>query len=238
MWNIFPRRRPCGFCWIHELSVVGPLAVPFLLLMVLMAFANPTSFDRTLASDLQGIPWGGLRFIPRAGSEIGGGAPGMYWAPLTLAAVLAATKRWRWLALLGVVFLLHFVMISPKQFIVAYRPSPVFGVEGGGGLESFPSGHVEWATSFYGFVAYIGWRTLPERFRPWIIATFALIVAGTMLGRVEVGRHWPLDTVGGVLAGLIALRLVVLLDEWRPGWQPRWLRTPEGAEKPAEGAMA
>ena len=102
-------------------------------------------------------------------------------------------------------------MISPKLFILAHRPSPDFGVQGGGGLESFPSGHVQWATSFYGFLAILAWRNTHGRVRWLIAAAFATVVAGTMLGRMELGRHWPVDVTAGLLVGLISLRIVWLL---------------------------
>jgi undecaprenyl-diphosphatase len=104
------------------------------------------------------------------------------------------------------------VLISPKLFVTAYRPSPDFGVEGVGGLHSFPSGHVQWATSFYGFLAYLAWRVAPARLRSVILLTYAGIVVAAMLGRIELGKHWPIDTLAGVLAGLIALRLIIALD--------------------------
>jgi membrane-associated phospholipid phosphatase len=101
------------------------------------------------------------------------------------------TRQWRLLGLLVAIFLLHYILISPKMFVTAYRPSPLFGVDGGGGLESFPSGHVQWATSFYGLLAFVGWRSTEGRWRWAVLGAYALVVAGTMLGRMELGRHWP-----------------------------------------------
>ena len=53
-----------------------------------------------------------------------------------------------------------------------------------------------------------------------IVAAYAGLVLATMLGRIELGRHWPVDTVAGALAGLIALRLVVVADGWGRGAAP------------------
>src|SRR5690606_18596313 len=122
-------------------------------------------------------------------------------------------RRWELLIPLAAVFALHYLLISPKLFVTAYRPSPEFGVAGAGGLESFPSGHVQWAVSFYGLLAYIGWRNTTGNVRWAVLAAYAGVVVFTMLGRIELGRHWPLDTIAGVLAGLIALRLLVALHD-------------------------
>jgi membrane-associated phospholipid phosphatase len=197
--------------WTWECGIVGALLAAFLTLLLAVDHSAPTSLDRRLAGQIQAIPWGALDFVPRLGSDLGGGVVGLVVAPLLAAATFAALRRWRLLVPLLAIFALHFVMISPKLFVTAYRPSPAFGVEGPGGLHSFPSGHVQWTVSLYGFLAYLAWRVAPERLRVLILPTYAAVVVATMLGRIEQGRHWPLDTVGGVLAGLIALRLVILL---------------------------
>jgi membrane-associated phospholipid phosphatase len=201
---------PPAVLW--EAFVVGGLAVAFLTLLLAIDHSAPTAFDRRFADQIQAIPWGALAFVPRLASDLGGGLYGFYLAPALAAFAFAALRRWRLLALLLGVYVLHFLTISPKLFIVAHRPSPAFGVEGEGGLASFPSGHVQWAVSFYGFLAVLAWRAVPGRLRLAVPPIYAAIVLGTMLGRIELGRHWPLDTLGGVLAGLIALRLVVALD--------------------------
>jgi undecaprenyl-diphosphatase len=194
--------------WRHEALVYAALGGTFALLAALMVMGAPTGADRWLGARIQDIPWGSLGVIPRLGSEVGGGPVGFYVVPAVAAVVLAAKRMWIPLALLGAVFVLHFVLISPKLFIVAYRPSPLFGVEGAGGLESFPSGHVQWATSFYGLLAYTAVRERPSLKTPVIVA-FVLIVLATMLGRIELGRHWPLDTLAGLIVGLIALRTLM-----------------------------
>jgi undecaprenyl-diphosphatase len=196
---------------IRELIVIGGLLAPFLTLLLLALQWQPTPWDRRFAGVIQGLDWGAFAVLPRFGSELGGGLIGFYAAPAATALLFAVTRRWQWLFLLATLFVLHFVMISPKLFIPAARPSPAFGVEGAGGLHSFPSGHVQWAASFYGFLAYLVWSVAPARLRIAVLPAYALVVLGTMIGRIELGRHWPLDTVAGVLAGLIALVLVIVV---------------------------
>ncbi len=202
--------------WFSHATVVAALSAAFLLLLWIVQRSAPTALDRQLAREIQQLPWGSFAFVPTWGSEIGGGLIGFYLAPIALAVLLAIRRSWRLLSLLAAVFLFHFALISPKLFIEAYRPSPAFGVEGGGGLSSFPSGHVQWAVSFWGFVAFIVWRAAPARFRPLILGLYALLTAAAMLGRIELGKHWPVDTLAGLIAGLIALRIVIAIHTWRP----------------------
>ncbi|MEX1103326.1 MAG: phosphatase PAP2 family protein [Dehalococcoidia bacterium] len=207
----FPQAHARNSRLLTEVVIFGMLGCAFLALLAGTPHGDPSGIDRALMRDVQGIPWGSFSFIPRLASDIGGGIYGAYLAPAVAAVVFTVTRQWRLLALLAAVFALHYLLISPKLFIEANRPSPVFGVDGGGGLESFPSGHVQWATSFYGLLAFAAWRSTTGRWRWAIVAACALIVLGTMLGRMELGRHWPVDVLAGVIAGLIALRVLVVL---------------------------
>jgi undecaprenyl-diphosphatase len=208
-------RLPTGSKILQEILLVGAPLIAFLALLFIVVQTQPTGIDRELARDIQAFGWGSLAFVPKFGSDLGGGIYGMYLLPAIVSAGFAVTRRWRLLALVVAAFALHLVLISPKVFIEAYRPSPAFGVEGDGGLSSFPSGHVQWAASFYGLLAYLLWQyvwTLPARIA--IAGSYVFIVALTMLGRIELGRHWPIDTVAGVLAGVIAVRLLIVLHRW------------------------
>lgn len=206
---------------VREILLVGlPIAI-FLVLMAIVVQAAPTTFDRDLGGRLQDISWGPYESAPALVSDIGGGVYGFVLLPATAAAFLAWRRQWALLVPLVAVFALHFAAISPKTFIEAYRPSPEFGVAGAGGLESFPSGHVEWATSFYGLLAYMGWRQSQGRMRYVIVAAYGGIVAFTMLSRIELGRHWPIDTLAGALVGLVALRLLIGLHALTARWTLR-----------------
>ena len=224
-----PVLRAC----LREAVLLGAPVAVFLALLLLIDHRDPTSLDRRLAGEIQAIPWGALSFLPRLGSDLGGGLVGFYVAPVVAAGTFLARRRWRLLGLLLAVFVLHFALISPKLFVEAYRPSPAFGVEGAGGLASFPSGHVQWAASFYGFLAYLAWRAAPRRLRPAVPLAYVALVLATMLGRIGLGRHWPVDTVAGVLAGLIALRLVVALDAWPWRSAPAAIDAPVRPSPPA-----
>src|SRR5215203_3197279 len=217
--------------FLHARAAAALLSA-FIVLLLIVQQAAPTEIDRTLARKIQAIPWGSFAFIPSWGSEIGGGLVGFYVAPILLAASLSYLRRWRLLLLLLGVVVLHYALISPKLFIEAYRPSPRFGVEGGGGLSSFPSGHVQWTVSFWGFVALLAWRFAPERWRPAILVAYPTLVASAMLGRIELGKHWPVDTLAGLIAGVIALNLIIAAQVWlnptpQPATQP--LQRSQGA---------
>jgi membrane-associated phospholipid phosphatase len=192
-----------------ERVLLTAIVCAFLTLLIIVDMAGPTALDRWLAGQIQGIQWGGLDFLPALGSEVGGGATGFFLVPLLVAGGLAVRRQWRLVALIGGVYALHYLMISPKLFIPAERPSPLFGVEGAGGLESFPSGHVQWAVSFYRLLAFLAWQAAPRHWRWAIVPAYVTIVVFAALGRIELGRHWPVDTIAGILVGLLAVRILI-----------------------------
>ncbi|MFN0147321.1 MAG: phosphatase PAP2 family protein [Dehalococcoidia bacterium] len=205
---------------VREALLVGVPMLAFLALLVVVAKSAPTGFDRSLAGSLQSLSWGPQTTLAGTISDVGGGPWGFYVIPALVAVFLAAKREWRLLVPLVAVFALHFVAISPKAFIPAFRPSPEFGVLGAGGMESFPSGHSQWATSFYGLLAYIAWRRTGGNLRYLVIGLYAAVVILTMLSRIELGRHWPTDTVAGLLIGLVTLRLLIALHSGAERWRP------------------
>jgi membrane-associated phospholipid phosphatase len=131
-------------------------------------------------------------------------------------------------ALLLLAFPLHVLAQFPKFFLERPRPSSAFeGIEGVGGLNSFPSGHSEFVVTFYGFIAYL---LIGRASRPWqrwaIAVAFLAFALATGFGRVALGRHWPVDVLSsyviglGILSGLIWLHTTYRRVNARAGQPP------------------
>jgi len=87
------------------------------------------------------------------------------------------------------------------------------------GIPTFPSGHAMNDVVFYGFLLYVS-LTKPIsqwRFR-WLLIPLQLYAALNILlvgySRVYEGSHWLTDAVGGYLAGVLFLALLIVLYRW------------------------
>ena len=114
---------------------------------------------------------------------------------------------------LGVLFLLSaYVNDLLKDIFRTLRPDPatvrVIYPESGGGY-SFPSGHSQGATVFWGTIA---WQL--KKAWAWIAAVIVIIAVG--ISRLYLGVHWPIDVVGGWIIGAVILGLYIIYDTTHP----------------------
>lgn len=75
---------------------------------------------------------------------------------------------------------------------------------------SFPSGHAMMSTIVYGSVAYLVGRLEPTRnmrIATWTLAVVIILLVG--ISRMYLGVHYPTDILGGILAGVAWVAVVV-----------------------------
>ena len=99
---------------------------------------------------------------------------------------------------------LHVVGNFPKAIVDRERPSELFeGIEGVGGGLSFPSGHSEFAVTFFGFLAYLALIRLRVRLQKvGVVLVWLAFAISAGIGRIAHGRHWPLDVLIGYVIGI------------------------------------
>ncbi|HLL80517.1 MAG TPA: phosphatase PAP2 family protein [Ktedonobacteraceae bacterium] len=77
---------------------------------------------------------------------------------------------------------------------------------------SFPSGHAMASTVVYGFLAFLLWTNAPaSKRRAYGVMFLALMPLCIGMSRIYLGDHWFSDVIGGWVAGLFCL---ILLVEW------------------------
>ncbi len=95
------------------------------------------------------------------------------------------------------------------------RPRPQQGtvrVVGGAPGTSFPSGHVLFYTTFFGFIAYLAYRFLkPGRLRTLVLGLCTTLIVLVGPSRVWLGQHWATDVLASYALGLAYLIVLVQL---------------------------
>ena len=76
---------------------------------------------------------------------------------------------------------------------------------------SFPAGHVQNATAFLGFLAYLLARGTRSPWRWLGVALLTLVIVGMGVARVYFGEHWLSDVVGGYVLGGVWLCVAIEL---------------------------
>jgi membrane-associated phospholipid phosphatase len=79
------------------------------------------------------------------------------------------------------------------------------------GEASFPSGHVVHYVTFYGFLFYLVFIHLKQR---WFRTALLTLLAGVILlvgpSRIYMGHHWPSDVGGAYLVGTLWLGVIII----------------------------
>ena len=80
---------------------------------------------------------------------------------------------------------------------------------------SFPSGHVMYYTSFFGFLVFLAFTLLkPSLKRTLLVVFFGLLVLLIGISRIYVGEHWASDVLGAYLLGTLTLVAIIQLYRW------------------------
>ena len=165
-------------------------------------------FDRVAAELIRRLP-NGLKPVMELATLIG-----QPIIVLSIAAIVAVTALFKGrprifvAECIGVVMFLVNTII--KYSVHRARPDTLYAHDMRIKSYSFPSGHAFAAMFFYGLLAYLAFKYLPN---PWNLIVPALL-AGLILmvgiSRVFLGAHFPSDVVAGWLFGGVCLWLVIV----------------------------
>ncbi len=114
-------------------------------------------------------------------------------------------KRWHDWAFLFAALVLEVSVYGLSSWIVG-RPRPDVERLSSAPTESFPSGHVAAAVTFYvGLALIVGWHTERRAVRAAAWALGLLIPVGMIASRLYLGMHFVSDVIGGLILGALAL---------------------------------
>ncbi len=146
--------------------------------------------------------------------------PSDTWVKVGLIAVLAAVfplvfRRWHdWAFLLGALVLEVCVYGASSTLVGRERP-PVERLTSAP-TQSFPSGHMAAAVTFYiGLAMVVWWNTDKTKWRVLAAVGGLIIPVGMFMSRLYLGMHYVTDMIGGIALG--AASLVVALNIAKDG---------------------
>ena len=156
-------------------------------------------------------------------------------AGLVVLALFGIGLRWESVAAL---FAAAGVGIGTLVKLVVYRPRPsadLVHVLNQLPSSGFPSGHVLEATTFCGFLGFLGYALLkPGALRGALLVAFGMFILLMGLSRIYEGQHWFSDVMGAYLFGSLWLALTIKLYRWG---KPRFFaHQPVAPETPAAPA--
>ncbi|OLO42858.1 hypothetical protein BTR23_02335 [Alkalihalophilus pseudofirmus] len=108
-----------------------------------------------------------------------------------------------------------------KDIFMVERPNGALQLNDG---YSFPSGHTQAATTFWGYL-------IPSVSKQWFTILSCFIVASVAFTRLYTGAHWPFDILGAIVIGSFLIYASYRSLDWAGGMPERikislWLIVP------------
>ena len=194
-------------------NVLSALTISFLILTFHVKKYEYFTFDLNIARGVQSFnpPW--FDFLMVLISKLGDYSGGSLIILLFIC--LAIFLRRKREALMIFISTASGTLISQTLKYLVGRPRPsssLINVVGHfGKSDSFPSGHVMFYVSLYGFLLFLTFSMFRKKIyiRNFLIAVFSSLIILAGVSRIYLGAHWFSDVLGGYLVGFIWLLIVI-----------------------------
>jgi len=212
------------------------LAVLFVLVWNVPYF----TIDLTVTRAIQTISWTWFALLMAVISFPGSAPQSFVLVALVVAVLFVIGLRWEALSTLLAGAGGSLLDTLAKAIVHRARPTAdiVHVVQQVSGY-SFPSGHVVFYVSFFGFLMFLAYTLLKQRvvWRSALLLALAFFVATIGVSRIYLGAHWFSDVLGAYLLGSLWLGASVFIYRWgKPRFfthQPAAPEAPSGPQEPA-----
>jgi len=209
--------------------------VAFIILAVLAKTVAYFTFDVTITRALQTYHWGWFDALMQALTWIGF-SPQAWIITLAILLFLYASGL-KWETMVAFVSVLGSSALGLGLKVLIDRPRPsadLVTVLTQLKDFSFPSGHVLFFVTFFGFLLFLAYTLLKHSW--WRTLLLVILVGMIVLigpSRIYVGQHWASDVIASYLLGSVWLALSVLIYRWG---KPRFfVDQPVAKETPVNG---
>ncbi|MBI4788477.1 MAG: phosphatase PAP2 family protein [Chloroflexi bacterium] len=188
----------------------------FLVLAVLARTVAYFTFDVVITRNVQTINAIGFDGLMRALSWIGFAPQVGFIAAFVIAFLYVSGLKWESAMTLFGVIGISAIGLAAKILVVRPRPSAdLVNVISQLSDFSFPSGHVLFFTTFFGFLLFLGYTLLKATWgRTLLIVLFGGMVGLIGISRIYTGDHWASDVLAAYLLGSVWLALMVHVYRW------------------------
>lgn len=142
-----------------------------------------------------------LKFITQFGSAL-------YFTIVSFILIVLIKNKKNKLLIPSNVLLVTVINLIIKEIIKRPRPNVTRLVKESG--YSFPSGHSMTSLAFYGFLIYLIYKNIQNKYLKWtLIILLTLLIFLIGFSRIYLGVHYASDVIAGFLAGAIYLILFI-----------------------------
>lgn len=205
------RYRAAVFLTYLIIAVVG-----FIALAVLAKTIAYFTFDVTITRALQTYHPGWFDGLMGALTWIGFAPQAWLITLIILLFLYASGLKWETVVLLISVLGSSALGLGIKFLVDRPRPSAdLVNVINQLHDYSFPSGHVLFFTTFFGFLLFLAYTLLkPAWWRGLLLVILVGMVVLIGPSRIYEGQHWASDVIGAYLLGSVWLALTILIYRW------------------------
>ena len=198
---------------------MGYLVIAVIVFVVLAVLARTVAyftFDVTITHAIQRFNAGWFSALMYALSWIGFGPQAYVISLIVLLFLYASGLKWETVVSFVSLILSSALGLGIKVLIDRPRPNAdLVNVITQLKDYSFPSGHVLYFTTFFGFLIFLTYTLLKHSWlRVTLLMIFGAMVALIGLSRIYEGQHWASDVLGAYLLGSVWLALSILVYRW------------------------
>ena len=171
-------------------------------------------FDLAITRSIQQINWPGFSLLMSSISLIGQPVPGLILAALFFFILLFLKRFVDAFLLIISVGGVEVVGLALKFLVARERPDPRLIHQFGQTFktDSFPSGHVLYFVTLFGFLLFLTFTFAPKHFvRNLVVFILALLIFLIGPSRIYLGAHWFSDVLAAYLLGFLWLVLIITL---------------------------